>query len=67
MAIQSLPQLMSEFKLDRSHSMMCALMQLVTDYLKIHLLCEKIQERKATLVLHLFTYQVRGTRPLLLS
>jgi hypothetical protein len=60
MTINSLPALISEFKLDRSHAIMCSLMQMVTDYMKLHLLMGMLQEAaaKTTLAFHLFAHQV---------
>ena len=58
MTIQTLSSLMSELKIDRSHSMIVSLMRMLTDYLKMHLILEKADERKAVVVLHLFAHQV---------
>jgi hypothetical protein len=58
MVINLLPSLTPVFKLDKGHWMMVSLMQLVTDYLKLHLLMGLVEERKLTLALHLFAHQV---------
>ena len=57
LAINALPALVADFKLDRSQSTMCSLLRLVADYLKIHLLMAQNEDKKSLLVLHLFAYQ----------
>lgn len=62
MTLSLLPAITSELKLDRSHGIMCALMQMMTDYMKLHILLAMF-ESKTTLAFHLFAYQVPTPRP----
>ena len=58
MIINSIPALTLEFKLGHAHASMCHLMRLIADYMRLHILVEKIDDRKAMLALHVFSFQV---------
>lgn len=56
--INSIPALTLEFKLGLAHAPMCHFMRLIADYMRLHILVEKIDDRKAMLALHVFSFQL---------